>query len=182
MALSTRRRPATADWERAKTQYPATGDDEAAWSALLTEEPDVMYAVIAYIVKVVKAVEGPRKTGRRPGITGLSFDDVWDVLYPDRFTLEPLTVALVGLMAGKSQHQIAPMVPCNQATLSRVMSGRLIPDLALLRSLAVALHVPPTYFVEYRAGRVAQIVEAVLISQPTMSVTVLKNLAKTAKR
>jgi transcriptional regulator with XRE-family HTH domain len=174
----TRRRPATADWEKAKDRYPTTGDDEAAWAKVLTEHPDVMFSVIAYIVKVVKATDGPRKTGRRPGVTGLSFDDVWDVLYPERFTLVPLVEALPALMVGRSQHQVAPTVPCNQATLSRIIAGKLVPDLSLLRALAVALNVPPTYFIEYRAGRLAQIIQQALIEQPTMSVTLLKQLQK----
>lgn len=174
----TRRRPASADWDKAKAQYPATGDDEAAWAAALTDQPDVMFSVIAYIVKVVKATEGPRKTGRRPGITGLSFDEVWDVLYPERFTLELLTEALPRLMAGKSQRQVAARVPCDQATLSRVISGQLKPDLVLLRNIAAALKVPPTYFVEYRAERLAAVVQGALMQQPNLSVTVLKRLTQ----
>lgn len=176
--MTTRRRPATADWDKAKALYPATGDDEAAWSKVLSEQPDVMYSVIAYIVKVVKATEGPRKTGRRPGVTGLNFDDVWDVLYPPRYTTEPLTEVLPVLMAGKSQRQIAPKVPCNQATLSRIVNGQVKPDTALLRGLAAALKVPPTYFAEYRAMRLAEIVQAVLLAQPNMSVTLFKQLQK----
>jgi hypothetical protein len=172
----TRRRPASADWERAKSLYPATGDDEAAWARVLSEQPDVMFSVIAYIVKVVKATDGPRKTGRRPGVHGLSFDEVWDVLYPQRYTLEPLTDALPKLMAGKSQRQVAPLVPCNQATLSRILSGQVQPDIVLLRNLARALKVPPTYFAEYRALRMAQLVQDVLLAQPNVSVSIFKRL------
>lgn len=174
--MTARRRPATADWDKAKKLYPSTGDDEAAWAQVLSEQPDVMFSVIAYIVKVVKATEGPRKTGRRPGITGLSFDETWDVLYPQRYTLEPITEALPKLMAGRSQRQIAPKVPCNQATLSRVLSGQVKPDLGLMRGLAAALKVPPTFFLEYRAMRLAEMVLSVLLSQPNMSVTLFKQL------
>lgn len=172
----TRRRAASADWDKAKSLYPTTGDDEAAWARVLADQPDVMFSVIAYIVKVVKATDGPRKTGRRPGVTGLNFDEVWDVLYPQRYTLEPLTEILPILMAGKSQRQIAPKVPCNQATLSRICTGQLKPDVVLLRNLAGALKVPPTYFVEYRAMRLAQMVQDVLLAQPNVSVTLFKRL------
>lgn len=178
--MAERRRPATADWEKAKAEFPSTGDDETAWAAVLIEQPDVMFNVIAYIVKVVKATEGPRKTGRRPGITGLSFDEVWDVLYPDRYTLEPLADALPKLMAGKSQRQVAAKVPCNQATLSRLLSGQMVPDLALIKSLAIALKVPPTYFVEYRAQRLAEVIQVALMAQPNLSVTLLKRLTQGA--
>jgi transcriptional regulator with XRE-family HTH domain len=174
--MTARRRPASADWEKAKALYPATADDEAAWARVLAEQPDVMYSVIAYIVKVVKATDGPRKTGRRPGVTGLSFDDVLDVLYPERYTLEPLTLAVPKLMAGRTQRMIAPKVPCNQATLSRILSGQVQPDLALLRGLANALKVPPTYFVEYRAQRMAQLVQDALMAQPNVSVSIFKRL------
>lgn len=175
---STRRRPTTADWDKAKKLYPATADGEAEWAAVLAEQPDIMFSVIAYIVKVVKATEGPRKTGRRPGVTGLGFDEVWDVLYPQRYTSEPFTEAASKLMAGKSQRQVAARIPCNQSTLSRLLNGQLKPDLGLIKGFAAAMKVPPTYFAEYRAMRLAQLIQQTLIAQPDLSVTLVKRLQR----
>ncbi len=161
----------------AKDLYPSTQMNEQGWVEAFDRNPDMLWSIIGDIVKVVKASEGPRRTGRRPPVRDMSLEDVWALLYPKRYSLAPFPEALAELMAGKSQRQFARLVPCHQTTLSRLLSGHLQPDLLMLESLAQAGGVPPSYFTEWRARYIAEVVTQVLTERPNMGVTALKRMS-----
>jgi hypothetical protein len=174
-----RRRRSTADWDRGRAAYPGVDDPADAWVKAFVEQPDVLWTMIADVVKVAKATDGPKRTGRRPAITGLSVDDVWATLYPEHYTTEPFGVAVSTLLGERSHRQLVHVMrlPCSQPTFSRMMNGGVLPKhLPVIEAVAAALKVPPTYFREYRSFKLAEVVSAVLLQNPQMSIGLVKKL------
>lgn len=171
---------AKADYERAKSQYPSTAMGEAEWVKVFDANPDIMWKIIGDIYDAVKTEQekeaGIRRMGRRPARQGTSMEEVYRTIFPQQYSMEPFPVALAGLLKGRSQRQFAPKVPVNQATISRLLSGQLTPDMVMLERIALAAKVPPHYFVEYRALFVGSLITRVLTDQPNMGVSAVKRL------
>lgn len=173
-----RGRRLAANFDTSRSLYPAIDDGPDKWAEVLSARPDVMWQMIADIVKVAKSSQSTGRSGRRPAIAGMSIDELWNTLYPVRFSLDPYPEALAVLISSSSQREYAARVPCSQPTLSRLLTGRQTPDLAMLAALARAGGAPAAYFVEYRAGRLAEIVSEVLVANPQLSAQMFKQFAK----
>lgn len=148
------------------------------WEGFLAENPKVLWSLVADVVKAVKAGEGERKTGRRPAASCSSIEELYDLLFPPSYATEPFPTTLGELMKrqGVSQGALAKACHVNQSTISRVMSGSSIDPrwrqpltTDLMEAIAVALNVRPTYFAEYRAMKLGEIVSDTLLSNPTLS-------------
>lgn len=172
---------AKADFEKAKREYPSTAMDEAGWMAFF-DTPAGQHAmgrILGDIYDAVKAEEekeaGIRRMGRRPRRDG-SLEDVWATVFPQPFTMDPFPTAMVKLLNGRSQRQFAPKVPVHQTTMSRLMAGTLKPDLHMLERIALAAKVHPSYFVEYRAMFVGQLMTRVFTENPNMGVSAFRQV------
>jgi hypothetical protein len=178
LALSRR-----ADWERARARVPYVEDED--WQAKLAENPEALYRIIADSYDLVlrdREVEaGTQRSGRRPRPSRVPIDEVIAAVLPPRYSNDPFPVALHALLRGRSQRSFSLLVPCNQATLSRLLSGQLTPDLVMLERVAEAAGVGPWFFREWRAGYVAALVREVLTDNPSMSVAALRALQAKAK-
>lgn len=173
---------AKANFERAKEMYPSTSFGFAEWRAFFDTPAgfQAMGQLIGDIYDVVKAEEdkanGIRTMGRRPARKAVALDEVFATVFPPQVTTEAFPKALHDLMAGRSQRQFCMKIPCHQTTLSRLLSGQLQPDLTMMERIASAAKVPPTYFAEYRAQVIGQLVTEVFTDNPNLSIGAIKSL------
>jgi hypothetical protein len=172
---------AKADFEKAKREFPSTAMGEPEWLAFFDtpEGRHAMGRIMGDIYDFVKAEEekesGVRRMGRRPSRNG-SLQDVYDTIFPAPYSMDPFPQALEKLLAGRSHRQFAPKIPVHQTTLGRLMKGSLEPDLVMLERIAAAAKVSPSYFVEYRAHFVGQLLTRVFIERPNLGVKAFREV------
>lgn len=176
---------AKADLGNAKRLYPSVFMDEADWVRVITNNPDIMWKIVGDIYNAVKDEEnreaGIRRVGRRPSREATSLDDVWATVFPTQFTMDPFPVALTKLIGDRSMRAFAAKVPVHHSTLVRLRNGVLEPDIQMLEAVAVAGKVSPHYFIEWRAMFVGQLITRVLLQQPNMGITALRQV-RTGRR
>lgn len=148
------------------------------WGPLLAGNPRVLWSLVADVVKAAKAAEGERKTGRRPAVSVSSLDELYDILFPAAYVEEPFHLALAHAMTkrGFSQVSLAAATGFSQAKVSRMVSGRVEPTCELMEGLAVHLQLRPTYFSEYRAQKLGQLVTQQLLADPVGSSEAIRRL------
>jgi DNA-binding Xre family transcriptional regulator len=149
------------------------------WERLFATNPKVLWGLVADIAKAVKAGEGERRTGRRPAVAVRSLDELYEVLFPDTYVDEPFPLALAHALDKQrlSQRSFAEKVGFNQATVSRLLSGKTPPTVEMMERIGHCLNVRPTYFVEYRAMKLGQVVTSVMLANPEMSIATVRRLA-----
>jgi hypothetical protein len=169
-----------ADLEAAKRLYPSCAMGVDDWVAFFNSPAGLgaMGKILYDIYDEVRSAEernaGLRRIGRRPGRSAVPLDEVMNVVLPQEFTNDPLTVSLARLIAGRSQRQFARRVPITQSHLCRLLSGERTPNLQLLECLAQAAGVQPWYFPEWRAAYIAALLSEVLVESPHLSITALR--------
>ena len=170
-----------AGWEDAARVH-GVHDQAAEWEVLLTSNPKVLWGLVADVVKAVKAGEGERKTGRRPAVSVASLDELYDILFPPAYQTAAFPEALAHALRQRehSTHTFAAVVGFNQSTVSRLMSGKTAPTVEIMERIAHALRVRPTYFHEYRAMKIGQLVTEVLLANPAISVDAARRLTGAA--
>ena len=173
---------AKANLERAKELYPSTYTmGEREWVKFFDTPQGfaAMGAIIGDIFDEVKAEEekeaGVKRMGRRPGRSA-SLAEVYATVFPAAYSMDPFPTALVKLLNGRSQRAFAAKIPCNQSTLSRLLSGEWKPDLSMMESIAAAAKVAPSFFMEWRAMYVGQVITETLLNRPNLSITHLRQV------
>ena len=166
-----------ADWEKAKAQYPsyALGKDE--WVAFF-ETPAGFHAMGQLIRDIYDEVlaeqereAGHRQMGRRPNRNERPLSEVYEQDFPKPYSMYPFPVAMQKLLdKHPSQRAFCRKVPIHQTTLSLYMSGKRKPDLHMLERIAAAARVKPSFFVEWRAMYVSEMVLNVLLQSPNVGV------------
>lgn len=142
------------------------------WESVLTANPKMLWGLVADVVKAVKANEGERKTGRRPAVSVGSLDELYNILFPSQYTELPFRDAFAKLMVEKgfpTQQSFADAIGFNQATVSRILARNYAPDVEMFERIAHVLDVRPSYFAEYRALKIGQIVTDLFMAHPQMS-------------
>jgi DNA-binding XRE family transcriptional regulator len=165
-----------AGWDDAGQVYGTAGTQEE-WATLLTNNPRVLWGLVADVVKAVKAGEGGRKTGRRPAVAVGSLDELYEVLFPTVYQQDPFPQAFAAALGRRSQRAFAQQIGFNQATISRLLAGKTAPTVEMIERIAHTLNVRPTYFHEYRAMKIGQVVTDVLLAHPTLSADAVRRLA-----
>lgn len=161
-------------WDKAAEH--AAGATYADWERLLLENPKVLWGLIADVVKAVKAAEGERRTGRRPAATVGSLDELYELLFPATYMINDFPSALSMALGERSQRDLAREAHISQAVICRLATGQKKPSVRDMEMLAAALNVRPTYFREYRAARIGQLVTQILTEYPHMSADAIRNL------
>jgi transcriptional regulator with XRE-family HTH domain len=69
----------------------------------------------------------------------------------------------------------------SQPQLSRLLSGRKDPDLALMEAAARAAGVTPAYFAEWRALKIAALISDLYLRRPNLSIIAVKQMARGAR-
>jgi DNA-binding XRE family transcriptional regulator len=157
---------------------PRATDIGEDWETVLAENPKILWGLVADVVKAVKAGEGERRTGRRPAATVRSLDELYEVLFPTAFATLPFREALYELMQerGLSQRALATEVGLNQSSINRLLNGGWAPDIEMLELLAGKMNVRPTYWSEYRAMKLGQLVTNVFLTDPRRSADAVRAL------
>ena len=163
-----------AGWDDAG-QVPGAQIDD--WEQLLSDNPKVLWGIVADVVKAIKAGEGERKTGRRPAVTVSNLDELYELLFPKVYLAVPFPQAFATALGTRSQRAFAASVGFNQATVSRLLSGKTPPTVQMIERIAHTLNVRPTYFAEYRALKLGQAVTDVLLANPDLSADLARRLA-----
>lgn len=148
------------------------------WSQLLAENPKVLWGLVADVVKAVKASEGERRTGRRPAVSVADLDELYDILFPSCYVTDPFGIALGRLLAQQkvSQRAVAAWSRLDQATINRLVAGKVGPTLDYIERIAAGLKVRPTYFAEYRALKIGQLITEYLMADPLLSADAVRRL------
>lgn len=169
---------ARSDWGAAKAHAPYVED--ADWSELLEGNPEVLHRIIADAYDVVlrdeEKANGIKRSGRRPKPSQVPLGEVVGKVFPQQYSNLPFTKALEDLVSGRSQRQFARRVPCNQATLSKLLRGQYEPDMSMMERLALAGGQGPWYFREWRAQYVGALVTDALMSNPSTGVQAVRAL------
>lgn len=177
-------RQTKSDWAKARSHVPWAEDD--VWAERLAENPEALYRIIADSYDIAlrdeEKLRGEQRSGRRPKPPQVPLDQVYAAVFPSQYSMDPFRETLEKLMDGRSQRAFARRVPCHQTTLSRLLSGALAPDLAMMERIASAAGVQPWYFVEWRAQFVASVVQSSLMANPNMSVNAIRGLRNMAGR
>lgn len=152
-------------------------DPSEDWGTFLADNPKVLWGLVADVVKAVKAGEGERRTGRRPAVSCASMDELYDVLFPASYASAAFPQALAQLLSGSySQRHFAGVSGYSQASINRMLAGKFPITVDLLEHLATILDLRPTYFAEYRALKIGQLVTDVLMADPHLSADAVRRL------
>lgn len=147
------------------------------WERMFAENPKILWGLVADVAKAVKANEGDRRTGRRPGVTISSLDELYLVLFPDTYSDVPFPLALHKALGSRSQRAVAMQSGLHQGTLSKLVHGKDTPSIDMMERIAKSLNIRPTYFMEYRAMKLGSIVTSVLLANPLISMDRVRLLA-----
>lgn len=163
---------------------PRSAPVEDDWEELFAANPKMLWGLVADVVKAVKAGEGERKTGRRPAVSLRSLDELYEVLFPPAYVTEPFPVAFSHLLtrAGLNQYTYAEASGYSQSTVHRLLTGKKSATTAEMERIAHTLGIRPTYFYEYRALKIGQVITEVLLGNPEMSVDTVRQLATAESR
>ena len=176
---------AKADLERARQLYPSC--DELGYDGWMeffnTREGfaamgQMIYDIYDEVLAQIERDAGRRQMGRRPAREAVSLDEVFALVFPQPYTMDPFPEAMQKLLAGQSQRAFSRKIPCDQATLSRLMNGQHPPDISMLERIATAARVAPYYFVEWRALFMGRMVTRVFLEKPNVSVSAYEMLSK----
>jgi len=148
------------------------------WQAAMEDDPDVMFRIIKDICKVVQNGDREGKTGRRPNPKSMGFEQLWELLFPERFDTGTFPEAFKKVLeTQESQRAFAVKVPMSQSQVSKFLSGDLQPSLETIEAIARAADVSPAFFAEWRALKFGSLVSEVLRSNPDRSVDLVKRMA-----
>ena len=162
-------------WDDAHTV--AGLDRVGSWEDLLGQRPEALWSLVADVVKAAKA-HGSGKTGRRPAASVGSLDELYEVLFPTQYSIKPFTDTFAHLLGERSQRAFAMRVGFNQATVSRLLAGKTQPTAQIIERIAAAFDVKPTYFAEYRALKLGEVVTDVLLANPDMSADAVRRFVR----
>lgn len=171
-----------ANYEKSKEMYPSVNLDEDGWVKFFSTPQgfQAMGHIIGDIYKEViysKSRETSKPgVGRRPALPEVPLDEVLAVVFPAQFTTDPFKDALQLLVQGRSQAVFAKKIPVTQSTVSKWLSGSLIPDMDMMTRIAQVSEISPAYFREYRALFLAELVKNTYIKKPNLSIAAFKEV------
>lgn len=148
-----------------------------SWERVLRDQPDVMHSLISDIVKIVQSQGDEDRIGRRPAPDAVGYDELFELLMPKRFSVDPLPVALRELIGPLTQKQFAIKACTSRPYISQMLAGSRVPSMDMMAALARAGGVTPAYFIEWRGARLAQILTSILCTDPQWSASFAKRLA-----
>lgn len=173
-----------ADWNAARERVAWA--QETDWASQLEGNQEALYRIIADAYDIAlrdeEQARGVVRSGRRPKPPQVPLEQVYAAVFPQQYSMDPFRDALVKVMDGRSQRAFAADVPCHQATLSRLLSGELLPDTVMMERIAAAAGVQPWFFLEWRAQFVGRVVTDALLANPNLSVNAIRGLRAMAGR
>lgn len=169
-----------ANWQAAYDRFPWLAGPVEGFLERMEANPDIVMGILRDMYDMIKTEEekkqGIVRMGRRPKRIPESEREFWATVLPPAFSDKPFPQALAWMMdeLGLTQRALASKVPTTQATVSRLASGQMVPDMAMMEAIARALRVGPWFFVEWRARYFASMVELILTDNPNLGVAMVK--------
>jgi hypothetical protein len=161
------------NWQRLLDRQPhgQESEDPDFWETYLSENPDVLHRLLADIYQATYGSEKPP-----------TLDDLWELLATPRFSTEDFGRAVLDLLGDRSIRWLAQQVGVSHPQLSRYLNGSRpivsIHDhqgsMRRIESVAKALRVHPSYFVEWRRLWVMSLIDSAFSAQPALSVGVFR--------
>lgn len=173
---------ARVDLARAKELYPSCDMGVDAWvtffgtSAGQAAIGSILYDLWDEVQSKIEYDRGERRIGRRPKRDPVPLSVIRATLFPDEFTLEPIPVALPKLLKDRQQREFAAEMPMDPGHFSRILNGRVVPNLSVIQRIAEVAGVNPYFFAEYRAQYVGQLIQTVMLTSPNLGITAVKQL------
>lgn len=170
------------DLESAKALYPSCQMGVDQWVEFfgsprgLNAMGSILYDIWDEIQSAEEYRRGKRRIGRRPRREATSLQEIFSTIFPEEFTLEPLTVTLPRLLNGKKKGEFAAAIPIDAGHFSRILHGQVTPSLDVIERIAVVAGVQPWYFPEWRTQYIAELMTQVMTESPHLSITAIKNL------
>lgn len=179
---------AKADLERAHLLHPSIAMGEPEWMDFFDGREGrramgrILYDIYDQIKEDEEREAGRRRVGRRPGREPVPLDEVFKTIFLAPPSLEVFHVALRELMGTMSMRALAKRIGMSSGNFSYYTNGKLKPDLYLMEKIALVLKVHPSYFIEWRAQYVAEMIRRVYMTDPKLSITAYKAIRLGNKR
>jgi hypothetical protein len=180
----------SANWERAKEQYPSTTKlTESDWVNFFTERPDAMHQILGDIFVITKAHNATvKKSGRRPKHVNGNLDDLWNMITP-KYSVKPFAESMTELIGDQSIRSFAAKIPMHYWSLIRLIRGErrivnpndIASSMQTLELIAKAGKVHPAYFVEYRTLYIFSMFNEVFEAKPNFTIGLVKRLREIDK-
>lgn len=145
------------------------------WVERFDQRPDIMHAILGDIYRTVRYKDEGRVDGRRAAVKDGSLDELNAMIAP-RYSQEPFPVAVRELIGDRSLRQFAAKVPIDHRELSRFVRGEVSPSRFWLERIAKAGKVTPAFFVEWRTLYVTEVITAVFVERPNLSIGVVRKM------
>lgn len=181
----------SANWERAKEQYPSTTKlTESDWIEFFDERPDVMHQILGDIFVITKAHNATvKKSGRRPRYINGSLDELWEMITP-KYSTDPFGESVKTLIGDQSIRSFAAKIPMHYWSLIRLMRGErqivnphdISASMTTLEQIAKAGNVHPTFFAEYRTLYIFSMFHDVFAAKPNFTIGLTKRLSEIQNR
>lgn len=166
----------SANWQRLLERHPQ-GKESATpefWEGYLTENPDVLHRLLADVYQATYGSEKPP-----------TLDDLWEMLATPQFSTDEFGVAVLDLLGERSIRWLAQQIGTSHPQLSRYLNGSRpivsVHDhkgsMKRIESIARALRVHPSYFVEWRRLWVMSLIDSAFAAKPSLSVGVFRRYA-----
>lgn len=178
-----------ADFEGAKQRFPAINNmGEQEWLAFFNtrEGFTAVGRILGDIYQEIEAqkarTRGQVRMGRRPGLEPVPLDQIFSVIFPEKYSNEEFPTALKALAVGLSQREVAAKLHCSQAHVFRMMNGKVEPSMADLEAVAKAFDIEPQHFVEWRAMFMAEVMSTFLRSKPNLGISAIQHLIRATRK
>lgn len=144
------------------------------WEQYLTENPDVLNRLLADVYQATYGSEKPP-----------TLDDLWEMMSVPRFSTLTFGDAVCDLLGDRSIRWLAGEVGIVHSQMSRYLNGsRPIVSLHDVRgsmrrieSVAKALRVHPSYFMEWRRLWVMSLIDSAFTAKPSLSIGMFRRFS-----
>lgn len=140
--------------DKIREMYPATSNIN--WGDILRDEPDVLYSVIGGVTKTNKHSDKSNATKvaqvTSSNYSELCFVDAFNILWGDR-----------------SFRSMAHKTGIPVGTIQKYRSGQMSPSFQTMEKIAEGFNIDPSYFLEYRIGKILASIDSYLVKNPEVA-------------
>lgn len=143
--------------------YPATNNIN--WGEILREEPDVFYSVIGGVTKTNKNSDKSNST-KVAQVTNSNYSEL---CFVESFKL---------LWGESSFRSMAHKTGIPSGTIQKYRSGAMAPSFQTMEKIAAGFNIDPSYFLEYRIGKILASIDSYLVENPEVASTWFHKIKK----
>lgn len=160
-------------WQRVLDSNPVAqrSDDPDFWDQYLVDHPDVLHQLLADVYRATYGSEKPP-----------TLEDLWAIMSTPQFSSDEFGPAVLDLLGKRSVRWLAGEVGIAHQQLQRYLSGQRpivsVHDhrgsMRRIESVARALAVHPSFFVEWRRLWIMSLIDTAMTSKPGLSVGIFR--------